>query len=199
MTSTTMWSMPLLLGWGSEIGVGLLPGRATARVAAAPAAPAAVPSSSWRRVIGDMCSALHGAVGTRRARAEHVRSERGGIGGAGEPEMSRAVGTALGDAEHILEASQQRIVVVRRRVLHAGPDAPTDDDAADAPAARTENARQRAVRAGLLVAARGRVLAALVELRLVSRDHEQPVVLESRRRFDGRHPLRQELVDGREA
>src|SRR5437773_8415536 len=107
--------------------------------------------------------------------------------------MARAVGAALGDAEHVLEASQQRVVVVGRRVLHAGTDALTDDDAADATAARTENAGQRAVRAWLLVAARGGVLAALVELRLVGRDDEEPVVLESRRRFDGRHPLREEL------
>src|SRR5436305_9492354 len=180
MTSTTMWSIPLALGLGSDVGVGLAPGSATARLAAAPAAVAAVPSSSWRRVIGDMTSALHGAVGTGRAGAEDVRAERGQIGGAGEAEMPLAVGPTLGDAEQVLEGAQQRVVVVRRRVLHAGADTAADDDTAATAATGPADAGERAVRAGLLVAARRRVLAVLVELRFVGGDDEQGVVLERR-------------------
>src|SRR4051794_26193645 len=65
-----MWSMPLALGLGSEVGVISRFGEATARDTAAPAAVAAVPSRSWRRVSGDMRQPFEAGAATGVGQAE---------------------------------------------------------------------------------------------------------------------------------
>src|SRR3954454_23509118 len=110
MSTTTMWSMPLRAGLGSLTRAGARSGPAApALTAAAPAAMPAPPSNSWRRV-GALMSGL--SVGV--AAGADVRPERREPVGAREAEMPVAVCTALGDAEQVLEGSQQRVVVVRR-------------------------------------------------------------------------------------
>src|SRR4051812_7893680 len=110
-----MCSMPLEPGLGSDVGVISRFGDATARDTAAPAAVAAVPTSSWRRVSGDMASALRAQRGDRGgARGEDIGSERRDPRRGGVPEVAVAVGAAGADAEQVLDGAQQRVVVVRR-------------------------------------------------------------------------------------
>src|SRR3954471_4614150 len=157
-----MWSMPLSFGDGNAAGVirreGF--GDATARPTAAPAAVAADPSRSWRRVSGDIASALlRGRGDGSRARAEDVRAERRHAVAGGVAQMAVPVRASAVDAEQVLERPEQRVVVVGVGVVHrAAGHAPADDERARAAAPDARDAGHRGVRTGLLTAARCRVL-----------------------------------------
>src|SRR5437764_12283286 len=95
-------------------------------------------------------------------------------------------------AEYVLDAPQQRVVVVRLIGDGPGLDAGRDQYRSRVAAAGTLDPGLWAVGPGNLVTARARIAAGS----LVEDDRQQPVVVAERGRArDLRHPLLQELVD----
>src|ERR1041385_8069659 len=96
--------------------------------------------------------------------------------------------------EQVLDAAQERVVVVRRVVDRSRFDERRDQHRSRAPAAEPEYPRQRSVRPDGLVAAGTRVELAAAGLRLVEEDGEQTVLLEGLGLDDRRDPLLEEGI-----